>query len=96
VHILSGPEDREFTFRMHNKLNSELVTKWQNDEQSKGADAGWLRMNFNSKWYSWVADQVALSAPRVAPGQQGGPPGPGSQGGLQGLPGSQGFPGGQR
>ena len=96
ARILSGPEDREFTFQMHNKLNGELVTKWQNDEQAKGADEGWLRMNFNSRWYSWVADQVALSAPRVAPGQQGAPPGPGSQGGLQGLPGGQGFPGGQR
>ena len=96
ARILSGPEDREFTFQMHNKLNGELVTKWQNDEQAKGADEGWLRMNFNSKLYSWVADQVALSAPRVAPGQQGAPPGPGSQGGLQGLPGGQGFPGGQR
>jgi len=96
ARILSGPEDREFTFQMHNKLNGELVTKWQNDEQAKGADEGWLRMNFNSRWYSWVADQVALSAPRVAPGQQGAPPEPGSQGGLQGLPGGQGFPGGQR
>jgi hypothetical protein len=53
-------------------------------------------MNFNSKLYSWVADQVALSAARVAPGQQGAPPGSGSQGGLQGVPGGQGFPGGQR
>ena len=96
ARILSGPEDREFTFQMHNKLNGELVTKWQNDEQAKGADEGWLRMNFNSRWYSWVADQVALSAARVAPGQQGALPGPGSQGGLQGLPGGQGFPGGQR
>ena len=97
ARILSGPEDREFTFKMHNKLNGELVTKWQNDEQAKGADEGWLRMNFNSKLYSWVADQVALSAARVAPGQQGAPPGPGgSQEGLQGLPGGQGFPGGQR
>ena len=96
ARILSGPEDREFTFQMHNKLNGELVTKWQTDEQAKGADEGCLRMNFNSKLYSWVADQGALSAARVAPGQQGAPPGPGSQGGLQGLPGGQGFPGGQR
>jgi parvulin-like peptidyl-prolyl isomerase len=93
---LSDPEDREFTFQMRNKLNGELVTKWQNYEQSKGADEGWLRMNFNSKWYSWVADQVALSAPRVAPGQQGAPRGPGGVPSQQGLPGGQGFPGGQR
>jgi len=96
VRKLSDPEDRQFTFQMHNKLNGELVTKWQNDEQAKGADEGWLRMNFNSKWYSWVADQVALSAPRVAPGQQGAPPGPGGPVSQQGIPGGQGFPGGQR
>ena len=96
VRKLSGPEDRGFTLQMRSKLNGELVTKWQNDEQAKGADEGWLKMNFNSKWYSWVADQVALSAPRVAPGQQGAPPGQGGPGGLQGAPGGQGFPGGQR
>ena len=96
VRKLSGPEDREFTLKMRSKLNGELVTKWQNDEQAKGADEGWLKMNFNSKWYSWVADQVALSAPRVAPGQQGPPPGQGGASGLQGAPGGQGFPGGQR
>jgi hypothetical protein len=45
-------------------------------------------MNFNSKWYAWVADQVRLSAPRGDPGQQGAP--------GQGAPGGQGFPGGPR
>ena len=88
VHMLTGPTDREFSNQMRNKLNIELVSKWQNDQQLKGANEGWLRMNFNSKWYSWVADQVRLSAPRVAPGQQGAP--------GQGPPGGQGFPGGQR
>ena len=88
VRLLTGPTDREFSNQMRNKLNVELVTKWQTDEQIRGANAGWLRMNFNSKWYAWVADQVRLSAPRVAPGQKG------ASG--QGAPGGQGFPGGQR
>jgi len=88
VRLLTGPTDREFSNQMRNKLNIELVTKWQTDEQIRGANEGWLRMNFNSKWYAWVADQVRLSAPRVAPGQQG------ASG--QGAPGGQGFPGGQR
>jgi parvulin-like peptidyl-prolyl isomerase len=94
VHLLTGPTDREFSNQMRNKLNIELVTKWQTDQQLRGANEGWLRMNFNSKWYAWVADQVRLSAPRVAPGQQGAP----GQGppGSQGAPGGQGFPGGQR
>ena len=82
VHLLTGPTDREFSNRMRNKLNIELVTKWQTEQQIRGANEGWLRMNFNSKWYAWVADQVRLSAPRVAPGQQGAPAG-------QGIPGAQ-------
>ena len=88
VRLLTGPTDREFSNQMRNKLNIELVTKWQTNEQIRGANEGWLRMNFNSKWYAWVADQVRLSAPRVAPRQQG------ASG--QGAPGGQGFPGGQR
>ena len=82
VHLLTGPTDREFSNQMRNKLNVELVTKWQTEQQIRGANEGWLRMNFNSKWYAWVADQVRLSAPRVAPGQQGAP-------GGQGIPGAQ-------
>ena len=88
VRLLNGPTDRDFSNQMRNKLNVELVTKWQTDEQIRGANAGWLRMNFNSKWYAWVADQVRLSAPRGDSGQQGAP--------GQGAPGGQGFPGGQR
>jgi hypothetical protein len=91
VHILTGSTDRQIATRMGAKMIIELVTKWQNDQQATGADEGWLRMNFNSKWYSWVADQVALSAPRVAPGQQGAP----GQG-FAGGPGGQGIPGRQR
>jgi len=88
VRLLTGPTDRDFSNQMRNKLNVELVTKWQTDEQTRGANAGWLRMNFNSKWYAWVADQVRLSASRGDPGQQGAP--------GQGAPGGQGFPGGPR
>ena len=88
VRLLTGPTDRDFSNQMRNKLTVELVTKWQTDEQIRGANAGWLRMNFNSKWYAWVADQVRLSAPRGDPGQQGAP--------GQGAPGGQGFPGGPR
>ena len=88
VHLLTGPTDRDFSNQMRNKLNVELVTKWQTNEQMRGANEGWLRMNFNSKWYAWVADQVRLSAPRGDPGQQGVP--------GQGAPGGQGFPGGPR
>ena len=79
IHILSGPAEQELSQVLRNKLNTELVRKWQDQQQLTGSNEGWLRMNFNSKWYAWVADQVNLSAPRT------GPRAPGQPG--QGLPG---------
>lgn len=80
VHKLSGPKEQELSEQMRGKLNAELVKEWQTNQQLAGSKAGWLRMNFNSKWYAWVADQVQLSAPRTNQGQGPGPgPGPGSR-----------------
>ena len=74
IHKLSGPTEKELSGLMRFKLNTELVVNWQNEQQLAGSEAGWLRMNFNSRLYSWVADQVQLSALRTPQGQ-----GPGSR-----------------
>ena len=74
VQKLSGPAEQEISDRMRAKLNNELVLKWQNDQQLRGSEEGWLRMNFNSKYYAWVADQVKLSAPRTGQQAPGGNP----------------------
>jgi hypothetical protein len=74
VEKLSGPAEQEISDRMRIKLNNELVMQWQNDQQLRGSDEGWLKMNFNSRYYAWVADQVKLSAPRTGPPAQGGNP----------------------
>ena len=71
VRKLSGPEEKELTEIMRNKLTAELVLDWQRQQRKRGAEAGWLKMKFDSKWYAWVADQVQISAPRVPPGQGG-------------------------
>ena len=68
---LAGPEEKELTEPMRNKLTAELVLDWQRQQQLQGAEAGWLKMNFNSKWYAWVAKQVKISAPRLPQGQGG-------------------------
>ena len=68
IRKLSGPEEIELTETMRNKLNDELVLDWQRQQKRQGAEAGWLKMNFNSKWYAWVADQVNISAPRQGQG----------------------------
>lgn len=69
IHKLTGLTEEDLSGVMRVKLNSALVEKWQNEQQLIGSNEGWLRMNFNSKWYSWVADQVQLSAPRTPQGQ---------------------------
>ena len=71
VRKLSGPEEQPLTETMRNKLNFELVLNWQRQQQIRGSEARWLKMNFNSKWYEWVADQVHISAPRPPQGQGG-------------------------
>ena len=57
-------------------LTQERVDQWFDDQMAQGSADGWLRINFDSEVYAWVADQVQLSAPRL---DQPGPPvgGPG-------------------
>lgn len=62
-----GPEVRELSDLIRVKLNIELLTKWKNDQVERGAKEGWVRMNFDSNKYAWVAEQVRVSAPRVPP-----------------------------
>jgi len=63
----AGPETRELSDTVRSKLNTERVIKWQNDQLKRGSspEEGWLKMNFNSDYYAWVADQVRVTAPRV-------------------------------
>lgn len=67
VHKLAGPESRELTDPMRLKVNVEMVGQWQEEQRTRGAEEKWARINFDSKWYDWVADQVAVSAPRNRP-----------------------------
>ena len=64
IQIISGPEERDLSGLMRAKLNGELVNQWFAKQLDQGANEGWLRMNFNSEWYEWVADQVDISTPR--------------------------------
>ena len=62
--------------RIRGRLAQERVEQWFDDQMAQGSADGWLRINFDSEVYAWVADQVQLSAPRL---EQPGPPvgGPG-------------------
>lgn len=68
VHILSAAEEGEITDTMRSELLSQSLLEWQLEQLSLGSQEGWLKINFNSKWYAWVADQLRLSAPRTPRG----------------------------
>ena len=65
VHKLSEPEERELSDTLKAKLNRELVEEWQRAQQVRGFTEGWLKINFKSTVYEWVADQIRLTAPRT-------------------------------
>jgi len=65
VKVLSPPEERDLTNAVGNKLLRELVTKWQRDTLFEGTKQGNVKMNFNSRLYEWVTDQVFVTAPRI-------------------------------
>ncbi len=65
VKVLSGAEERELEVEMFLKLTMEMVESWQRDALESGTSQGFVRMNFNSRFYEWVTDQVIITAPRV-------------------------------
>ena len=65
VKTLSAAEDRTLNNLMGSKLLEESVDKWQKEALLKGTKAGTVRMNFNSRLYEWVTDQVFITAPRI-------------------------------
>ena len=65
IHILSGPEVQPLTTRVGLQLILERVREWQRTQLAAGSESGLVKMKFNSDLYAWVADQVAITAPRV-------------------------------
>jgi parvulin-like peptidyl-prolyl isomerase len=79
IHKLADPDDQPLSDLMRFKLNRERVDQWQQDQLTRGSAEGWLKINFDSNRYAWVADQIRLTAPRVPqqPRRPQGPLGPG-------------------
>ena len=65
LNVLSQVEDRELTNLMGTKLLMESVDGWKRDALVKGTQSGTVRMNFNSRLYDWVTNQVFVTAPRI-------------------------------
>ncbi len=72
VEKLSGPEQREVDDRMAFKLTLELAQAWKDKALQEGTSNGTVKMNFNSRLYGWVADQVFVTAPRLPVTSQSG------------------------
>jgi hypothetical protein len=70
IHKISGPEERDLEDQMRFQVNRVLLDNWRNEQLSRGSQEKWLRINFDSVRYAWVADQVRLTAPRVDRAQQ--------------------------
>lgn len=65
VKVLSSVEERPLTEIMAFKVLQESVKKWQLETLQSGTSNGTIKMKFNSVLYAWVADQVAVTAPRI-------------------------------
>ena len=65
VQMVSSPEELELDLRMLSKLTVELTESWKNQALREGTENGTVKMHFNSRLYDWVADQVAITAPRL-------------------------------
>ena len=65
LNVLSSAKDHNLTRLMGNKLLRESMNSWQRDTLVEGTESGSVRMNFNSKLYDWVTNQVFVTAPRI-------------------------------
>ena len=65
IKTISHAEQRELDNVMGFKLLQETVDTWQRETLLAGTSEGTVRMNFNSRLYDWVTDQVFVTAPRI-------------------------------
>ena len=65
VKALAVAEERELTNVMALKLTVEAVDAWQENALTSGTEDRTVRLNFNSRLYEWVTNQVFITAPRI-------------------------------
>lgn len=64
VHKLSDIQVKPLSDIMRARVNAQLLDDWEKDRLKQGADEGYVKMRYNSAWYAWTAEQIAVSAPR--------------------------------
>ena len=71
VKLTAGPQQREISEVMRERLKDRVLGDWLLAEQAVGTKEGWFEVKFDSEIYRWVIEQVKQTAPRVTP-QAGG------------------------
>ena len=67
VKVTGGPETREISDLMREKLKDEVMAEWLLEQKTIGGKEGWFQVKFNSSLYAWAIDQVKQAAPRSTP-----------------------------
>ena len=72
LKVTAGPEEREISAIMRERLKDQAMQKWLQEETARGTREGWVEMKFDSKIYEWVIKQVREAAPPAPPTPTGG------------------------
>jgi hypothetical protein len=62
IRVVGGPETRPINEKMVNLLTDRALDAWVSERRVEND----VQMNFDSKWYAWVVDQVRRSLPDQA------------------------------
>ncbi len=63
VKITAGPEVRDIDPDLRQRMTDQALEDWLREKKSKGAEEGWLELNFSQELYDWVNDRVKEIAP---------------------------------
>ena len=67
LRVTSGPEYQEISEIMTEKLKTESLENWLQEQKTIGGEEGWYEVNWNSDIYAWVNEQVRKTAPPPSP-----------------------------
>ncbi len=67
LKVVGGSEEREISDIMREQVKNSSLRIWLDEQHIKGADQGWVDINFSSDLLNWVIKQVRASSPRTLP-----------------------------
>ena len=67
VKVTAGPEERQISETMREKLKAQVLDSWLLEQKKIGTEQGWWEVKFNSEIYDWVVAQVRQLIPPPTP-----------------------------